>query len=81
MKLKQRALKGDEDALEELLRQRVDEQRKRADEQRKRADEQHKRADELQKRADDLQARVKQLRYAFTVSNRCTLEYLRMRPI
>ncbi len=68
--LRQRALNGDEDALDELLRQ-----------TRESADEQRDRADYWRERADQLQRSVKQLEYVFIVNNRCTIEYLRMRPL
>jgi septal ring factor EnvC (AmiA/AmiB activator) len=87
--LRQRALNGDEEALDELIhrlaevRKQIAEQRKRAAEQRKRAAEQRKRAAEQRKRADELQSLVTQLEhdiYVYNLTNRCTIQYLRMRP-
>ena len=92
--LRRRALAGDEDALEELLRRRAgderaraDEERARADEERARADEEHARADEERARADEeharadeLQVRVTRLWYVFRLNNRCSTTYLRLRP-
>jgi hypothetical protein len=80
--LRQRALNGDEEALDELIN-RLAEVRKQIAEQRKRAAEQRKRADEQRKRADELQSLVTQLEhdiYVYNLTNRCTIQYLRMRP-
>ncbi len=83
--LRQRVIDGDEEALDELIdriaqaRKRADEEQKRADDEQRRADDEQRRADDEQRRADELQTRVTQLKYVYNLTNRCTLDYLRMR--
>ncbi len=65
MELRQRILDGDEQALNEVM---------------VRLAQARQRADEEQKRADELRSRVTQLKYVYNLTNRCTLDYLRLRP-